>query len=65
MKKIYVAMAVLGTVLLSSCVQEKNFKKIKVGENELAFVMRGISTRSGEEAAPAVKGITKIGRAHV
>ena len=58
MKKIYVAMAVLGTVLLSSCVQEKNFKKIKVGENELAFVMRGISTRSGEEAAPAVKGIT-------
>ena len=45
MKKIYVAMAVLGTVLLSSCVQEKNFKHIKVGENELAFVMQGVSTR--------------------
>ena len=57
MKKIYVAMAVLGTVLLSSCVQEKNFKHIKVGENELAFVMQGVSTRSAE-AAPAVKGIT-------
>ena len=57
MKKIYVAMAVLGTVLLSSCVQEKNFKKIKVGENELAFVMEGVATRSAE-AAPAVKGIT-------
>ena len=58
MKKIYVAMAVLGTVLLSSCVQEKNFKNIKVGENELAFVMQGVSTRSGEAAAPAMKGIT-------
>lgn len=60
MKKIYVAMAVLGTVLLSSCVREKNFndKKIRVGENELAFVMEGVSTRSGEEAAPAVKGVT-------
>ena len=58
MKKIYVAMAVLGTVLFSSCVQEKNFKNIKVGENELAFVMQGVSTRSGEESASAIKGIT-------
>ena len=57
MKKIYVAMAVLGTVLLSSCVREKNFKDIKVGENELAFVMEGVATRSAE-AAPAVKGIS-------
>lgn len=57
MKKIYVAMAVLATVLLSSCVREKNFKDIKVGENELAFVMQGVSTRSAE-AAPAVKGVT-------
>ena len=57
MKKIYVAMAVLGTVLLSSCVREKNFKDIKVGENEIAFVMQGVSTRSAE-AAPAVKGVT-------
>lgn len=50
-------MAVLGTVLLSSCVREKNFKDIKVGENELAFVMQGVSTRSAE-AAPAVRGVT-------
>ena len=57
MKKIYVAMAVLATVLLSSCVREKNFKDIKVGENELAFVMQGAATRSAE-AAPAVRGIT-------
>ena len=58
MKKIYVAMAVLATVLLSSCVREKNFKDIKVGENELAFVMQGAATRSAEEAAPAIKGVT-------
>jgi len=60
MKKIYVAMAVLGTVLFSSCVREKNFddKKIKVGENELAFVMEGVATRSGEEAVTAERGVT-------
>lgn len=58
MKKIYIAMAVLATALLSSCVQEKNFKDIKVGENELAFVMQGVSTRSGEGTAPAIKGVT-------
>lgn len=59
MKKIYFAMAVLGTVLLSSCVQEKNFKDITVGENEIAFVMQGVSTRSAEEGSPlAIQGIS-------
>ncbi len=57
MKKIYIALMVLGTMLFSSCVQEKNFKDIKVGENELAFVMQGVSTRSAD-AAPAIKGVT-------
>lgn len=60
MKKIFVAMAVLGTVLLSSCVREKEFhnKNIKMGENEIAFVMKDVTTRSADEAAPAIKGIT-------
>ena len=59
MKKIYVAMAVLGTVLLSSCVQEKPFGDIKVGENEVAFVMQGVSTRVAGEVSPAaVRGVT-------
>ena len=59
MKKIYVAMAVLGTVLLSSCVQEKPFGDIKVGENEVAFVMQGVSTRAaGEVSSQAVRGVT-------
>ena len=59
MKKIYIALAVLATALLSSCVQEKSFKDIVVGENELAFVMEGASTRAAEGNAPqAAKGIT-------
>ena len=57
MKKNYVAMAVLATVLLSSCVQEKNFNDITVGENELSFAMQGVSTRSGEVTPTAVKGV--------
>ena len=59
MKKIYIAMLALGAILLSSCVQEKNFKDITVGENEIAFVMQGVSTRSAVEGTSyAVKGIT-------
>ena len=59
MKNYYIAIAVLGTLLLSSCVQEKNFKDITVGENEIAFVMQGVSTRSAVEGTSyAVKGIT-------
>lgn len=58
MKKIYVAMAVLATALLSSCVQEKNFNDITVGENELSFAMQGVATRSGEVMPTAVKGVT-------
>lgn len=58
MKKIYIAMAVLAAELLSSCVQEKNFNKITVGENEIAFVMEGVSTRSADGASHAVKGLS-------
>ncbi len=59
MKKIYIALAVLATALLSSCVQEKSFNGIVVGENDIAFVMEGASTRSAEEGAPqAIRGIT-------
>ena len=59
MKKIYIALAVLATALLSSCVQEKSFKDIVVGENEIAFVMEGASTRSVEGfVSQAARGIT-------
>ena len=59
MKKIYFALLVLGTALFASCVQEKSFETIPVGENTVAFVMQGTSTRSGETStAPATRGIT-------
>lgn len=51
-------MAVIEKMLFSSCVQKKNFNDISVGENELSFVILGVSTRSGEEMPMAVKGVT-------
>lgn len=60
MKKIYISMLVIVAALLSSCKREKDFKDIlPVGENELSFVMQGVSTRSAEEGSSyAVKGIS-------
>ena len=56
MKKIYIAFAVLAAAALTSCVHEKSFNDRTAGENEVAFVLQGISTRSAEEALPARKG---------
>ena len=49
MKKIYFVLAVLATALLSSCVEEKSFNDLTpLGENEIGFVLQGVSTRSME-----------------
>ena len=59
MKKIYISVLAVAAMLLSSCEREKDFRDITVGENELAFVMQGVSTRSAVEGSPyAVKGIS-------
>ena len=59
MKKIYIAMAVLGTVALISCEREKSFdEQTPLGENEIGFVMQGVSTRSMEEAPQVMRGET-------
>lgn len=59
MKKIYLAMAVLAAAALNSCQQEKSITDITVGENEIAFVLQSVSTRSEEESTGrAEKGIT-------
>ena len=60
MKKLfYIALAVLATVALASCQQEKdNFKGHKVGENEIAFTMNSVSTRSMEYTPIEMKGET-------
>ena len=57
MKKIHIAFAVLATAVLSSCVQEKSFNGVTVGENEIAFVLQGAATRSAE-VSPVTKGIS-------
>ena len=57
MKKFYIAMAVLATAVLSSCEREKDFNGLTpVGENGIAFVLNGVSTRSAEVQPVAVKG---------
>jgi hypothetical protein len=60
MKKIYIALAVLATAALTSCVQEKSFNGLTpVGENGIAFTIGGSATRSAEEGESyAMKGIT-------
>ena len=61
MKKIYIALAVVATALLSSCVKEKNFNDLTpIGENGIAFVLQNASTRSMEaiSQASAQRGIS-------
>ena len=59
MKKIYISMLAVAAMLLSSCEREKDFRDITIGENELSFVMQGVSTRSAGEASSYVtKGIS-------
>ena len=61
MKKLFVAMAVAVTALLSSCVQEKSFNDLTpIGENGIAFVLDNTATRSMEATseAPVVKGVS-------
>lgn len=48
MKKIYIAMAVLATVALASCQQEKSFEKTRVDDNTVVFGISSIGTRSGD-----------------
>jgi hypothetical protein len=58
MKKIYIALAVLATAALASCVQEKSFRDVTIGENGLVFSIQGAaSTRSAESISPVEKGV--------
>lgn len=59
MKKIYIAMAVITTAALASCQQEKSFEELTpLGENDIAFVLQGVSTRSMEARPNVVKGVS-------
>ena len=61
MKKIYIALAVIATALLSSCVKEKSFNGLTpVGENGVAFSFNSVATRSmdANSEVPAQKGIS-------
>ena len=59
MKKIYIAMAVLGTVALVSCEREKSFDELTpIGENGVAFTLDGVSTRSAEAEIYVERGVT-------
>ena len=61
MKKIYIALAVVATAMLSSCEKEKDLKDLTpVGENGIAFTLKDAATRSMDvvSEAPVQKGIT-------
>ena len=59
MKKIYIAMAVLGTVVLVSCEREKSFNELTpIGENGVAFTIGSVSTRSAEAVINVERGVT-------
>lgn len=59
MKKVNIVIAVLGTVALVSCVQEINNESTLIGENGIAFSVKGgVSTRAGEEVAAVTHGVT-------
>ena len=57
MKKIYIAMAVLATAALASCQQEKSFNDVKIGENDVVFVIKSGATRSAEASPAARQGV--------
>ena len=59
MKKIYIALAVVAAAMLVSCEREKSFDTLTpLGENEIGFVLQGVSTRSMKEAPQVMRGET-------
>lgn len=60
MRKFYFALAVVATAMLVSCEREKDFGNLApLGKNDIAFVLKGVSTRSSEQDAPnAVPGVS-------
>ena len=58
MKKIYIAIAVLATAALTSCVHEQSFNEYVLGEGDVAFVLQtGASTKSEKAGNPEKRGM--------
>ena len=58
MKKIYIALAVLATAMLASCVQEKSFNDEKIGENAVVFsVGRTAATKAAQNVVVSRQSI--------
>ena len=64
MKKFYIALAVLATAALTSCVQEQSFNGPVIGEDDVAFVLRsGASTKAANSESPTEEGLNlKVGK---
>lgn len=56
MKKIYIALAVIGTALLSSCEREKSFNETEIGENTIVVALQGAPATRSAEAVSVQKG---------
>ena len=58
MKKIYIAaLVVLAAAALNSCMQEKSFKDVKVGEKDIVFSLQGAAATRAAEAASVQRGV--------
>ena len=59
MKKIYFVLAVLATAMLSSCLKEPLSNELTpLGENDIAFVLSGVSTKSMASASMKEAGVS-------
>ena len=59
MKKIYFAMLAVAATLFVSCMQqEQPFDDVQFGENDLAFTIGGVSTKSADIHPTALKGVS-------
>ena len=58
MKKIYIAaLVVLTTAALNSCMQEKSFKDVKIGEKDIVFSLQGAAATRAAEATIVERGV--------
>ena len=64
MKKIYISMAVAATAVLVSCHKEQPFEPVTpLNENDIAFVLKGVSTKAAGVSPREVQGATlSLGR---
>lgn len=58
MKKLYIAIAVLAAAMLTSCVREKSFNDVTIGENDVVLSLQGAPATRAADMGLIQKGAT-------